>query len=551
MASSNIFISYAHPDDEPIPPGGLRWISNLHQALAVRLRQVLGTSPELWRDNLLNGNQYIWGTIEDELARGGLLVSVLTPSYVRSESCLRELNDYFRFSQQHGGVKIRDKSRIFKVVKFPFEEQKLPPELNQLLGYTFFRKNEKGQPRNLEPDLDPGDKRLFIDKLDDLVYDIQRLVDQIKQGDDAPPSRGVVYLAETPYDSEAKRDQLRRDLTDRGYTVLPDCRIPWDNPQFRDTVRSELARCQMSIHLIGASGGIVPEGDEQSITAVQAALAAEQSQARVFTRVVWMPDGIKPDKERYQQFIESLKTDRLPHSEILRGSLEELKAFVLERLEAKTPPVSPAITNLPRIYLVFEELDLKEVEPIRQFLFDQPGYFLLVIAVGDRPQQAHRYRLEFALRQRANNFARLIAVKRTYDSALRVDALVDLEGVAARNVGRRIVVAVIVRIVFAAFLEHQNVAEAACCQERGLGGRFGDHCIGGARRAVDQHVALAQERLAVELDFLRGNFNGRAHSLENALWRCQRLADGANAACVGDDDVRESAAAVDPEVPLR
>jgi hypothetical protein len=392
MASSNIFISYAHPDDEPIPPGGLRWISNLHQALAVRLRQVLGTSPELWRDNLLNGNQYFWETIEDELARGGLLVSVLTPSYVRSESCLRELNDYFRFSQQHGGVKIRDKSRIFKVVKFPFEEQKLPPELNQLLGYTFFRKNEKGQPRNLEPDLDPGDKRLFIDKLDDLVYDIQRLVDQIKQGDDAPPSRGVVYLAETPYDSEAKRDQLRRDLTDRGYTVLPDCRIPWDNPQFRDTVRSELARCQMSIHLIGASGGIVPEGDEQSITAVQAALAAEQSQARVFTRVVWMPDGIKPDKERYQQFIESLKTDRLPHSEILRGSLEELKAFVLERLEAKTPPVSPAITNLPRIYLVFEELDLKEVEPIRQFLFDQDYEVDVPLFQGSEEERSKTHR---------------------------------------------------------------------------------------------------------------------------------------------------------------
>lgn len=371
MASTNIFISYAHPDDKPIPPAGLCWISNFHEALKVRLPQVLGSSPDLWRDNLLNGSAYFWETIEDELAKGGLLVSVLTPSYVNSESCLRELNNYFRFSQQHGGVKIRDQSRIFKVIKFPFEEKKLPPEMNQLLGYNFFRKNDKGEPRDLDPDLDPENKRLFRDKLDDLVYDIRKLLDLIRHGANVPPSQGVVYLAETPYDCELKRDQLRRDLTDRGYTVLPGCKIHWDNPEFRDVVRRELGRCQMSIHLIGASGGIVPEAEEQSITGVQAALAAEQVQARSFTRIIWIPDGIKPDKERHKRLIKSLETDRLPHSEILKGSLEELKAFVLERLEAKPPPVSAAISTRPRIYLVCEELDLDQVEPIRKFLFDQ------------------------------------------------------------------------------------------------------------------------------------------------------------------------------------
>jgi hypothetical protein len=180
-----------------------------------------------------------------------------------------------------------------------------------------------------------------------------------------------------------------------------------------------------------------------------------------------------------------------------------------------------------------------------QFFFDQTGDVLLVIAVGDRPQQAHRHRLELALCQRANDRPRLPAVKRAHDIALRVDAFVDFEGIAARNVRRRIVVTIIVRIVFAALLENENVAEAARGQERGLGSRFGDNRIGRTRRAVDQHVALAEQRLAVEFDLLRSDFDGRAHAVENALGRRQRFADGAYAASIRNDDIGEGAAGID------
>jgi hypothetical protein len=180
-----------------------------------------------------------------------------------------------------------------------------------------------------------------------------------------------------------------------------------------------------------------------------------------------------------------------------------------------------------------------------QFLFDQPGDVLLVIAIGDRPQQAHRHRLELAFCERANDLARLVAVERAHDISLRIDAFVDFEGVAARDVGGRIVVAIIVRIVFAAILEHQNVAEAARGQERGLGGRFGDDRIGRTRRAVDQHVAFAEQRLAVELDLLRGDFDGRAHAIENALGRCQCFADGAYPAPIRDHNIGEGTAGID------
>ena len=103
-----------------------------------------------------------------------------------------------------------------------------------------------------------------------------------------------------------------------------------------------------------------------------------------------------------------------------------------------------------------------------QLLLDDARDRQFVGAVGDRPQQADRHRLELALLQRAHHLARLVLVERRDDVALRVDALGDLESVAARDVGRRIVVAVVVRVVLAALLEHQNVGEAVRGEERGL-----------------------------------------------------------------------------------
>jgi hypothetical protein len=55
---------------------------------------------------------------------------------------------------------------------------------------------------------------------------------------------------------------------------------------------------------------------------------------------------------------------------------------------------------------------------------------------------------------------------------------------------------------------------------------------------------FAKQRLAVEVDLLRGDFDGGAHALENAVGRRQRLADGANPAAIGNDNVGEGAAGI-------
>jgi hypothetical protein len=52
----DIFISYAHIDNghyADIPQG---WIDYLHERLNIRLAQLLGQPPRIWRDRKLAGN---------------------------------------------------------------------------------------------------------------------------------------------------------------------------------------------------------------------------------------------------------------------------------------------------------------------------------------------------------------------------------------------------------------------------------------------------------------------------------------------------------------
>ena len=56
---SDVFISYAHFDNEPMFEGQRGWVEVFHQALEVRLRQLLGEDPAVWRDLSLAGNDYL------------------------------------------------------------------------------------------------------------------------------------------------------------------------------------------------------------------------------------------------------------------------------------------------------------------------------------------------------------------------------------------------------------------------------------------------------------------------------------------------------------
>jgi hypothetical protein len=67
-------------------------------------------------------------------------------------------------------------------------------------------------------------------------------------------------------------------LQQRGYVVLPERSLPPYYPDFEQVVRENLEGCKLSIHLIGARYGMVPEGAERSLVVLQNELAIQHSQ---------------------------------------------------------------------------------------------------------------------------------------------------------------------------------------------------------------------------------------------------------------------------------
>src|SRR5436853_5491235 len=111
------FISYAHLDNVELVEGRKGWVANLHRALEVRVAMLLGKPPHIWRDPKLSGNDLFADTLIDRLKRVAILVSVVSPRYLKSEWTLRELNEFWRIAEEEGGVHVRNKARVFKVLK--------------------------------------------------------------------------------------------------------------------------------------------------------------------------------------------------------------------------------------------------------------------------------------------------------------------------------------------------------------------------------------------------------------------------------------------------
>src|SRR5215468_7637747 len=91
---TDAFISYAHLDNAELIEGRKGWVANLHRALEVRVGQLLGKEPHIWRDPKLSGNDFFADTLVERLKRAAALVPVLSPRYVRSEWTLRELSEF-------------------------------------------------------------------------------------------------------------------------------------------------------------------------------------------------------------------------------------------------------------------------------------------------------------------------------------------------------------------------------------------------------------------------------------------------------------------------
>lgn len=399
----DVFISYAHIDNQPLAEGLEGWVEALHERLRITLAQLAGEEVKVWRDRKLQGNDVFADTLVHEVAKAAVLVSVFSPRYVKSEWCLRELDIFSRRAAEGAGLRVGDKSRVFKVLKshVPLEEQ--PGPVRDMLGYSFYEYDaERGRAREFSHEVTPHRDPRYWAALNDLAWDIKQVLEALKSRGAGAAAAGAgdagkaVYLATTTADVSDEREQVRRELQQRGYQVLPDRELPLRLQEFEEQVRADLARAALSVHLVGESYGLIPEGEEErSVVCLQEQLAAERGASDpAFTRLVWMPAGLAPAGRRQREFAENLKSGLGSGAELLQTSVEDLKLRVLEKLNP-APKTAPAAAegDVKSVYLVCDDRDTEDVAPLEEFLFNE-GFEVIPTLPSEDTQQLAQYHRE-------------------------------------------------------------------------------------------------------------------------------------------------------------
>jgi Domain of unknown function (DUF4062)/TIR domain len=403
----DIFISYGHLDD--LSPFGEErgWVDLLHERLSVLVGQALGYEPQIWRDgHNLQGNDELGGAISEGVTRSLLLIPIISPRYVQSDWCNREIEAFHAGEVPATDAAPGFRSRVFKVVKTPLPKhlKKLEPaHIGSLIGYQFYAEDaSSGLLTEFSPD--PDDKNYWR-MLNRLVADITKTLIQLKHssgsddtfqddnlvfhdythmvamaGPSDPVSSRVVYLAETTSDLSEERELVRDELRQRGYGVLPERKLPLEEvKQTENTAREALSRCAVSVHLVGTRYGSTPEDDARSVVRIQEQLAAEQAtKSPSFLRLLWMPPGLGTDTapindQRQQSFVSELQNGLTAGAELLQTSVEDLKTRIVEKLNppAKTTTRGATRAKLKQVYLICENRDRSFIRPIKEYLFKQ------------------------------------------------------------------------------------------------------------------------------------------------------------------------------------
>jgi hypothetical protein len=170
--------------------------------------------------------------------------------------------------------------------------------------------------------------------------------------------------------------------------------LPTYYPDLERLVQDNLARCKLSIHMIGSHYGVIPEEAEKSLLALQYELAVTHCRERPeLSRLVWLPMGLQTQDARQQGLIQAIQED----SDWLQTGLEELKTVIQDRLTA--PPARLAdeatATEARRVYLICDDKDLEAIGPLYDNLFDGGYEVILPAFEGDEAdvRQVHQANL--------------------------------------------------------------------------------------------------------------------------------------------------------------
>jgi TIR domain len=379
----DIFVSYAHVDDDPLPGANEGWVSTLVRSLKTRLAQKLGRSDaySLWMDHELFGSEPVSSQILGKLHRAAMLVVVLSPGYVASAWCRRERDAFLRVVREHGS------GRVFVVERDMVDDTDRPAEFKDLKGFRFWVRDRAGKARILgtpRPNPDNPTDQEYYNQIDDLSQEITTVLRHLKANAcsglaevPAPaacrPFQPTVYLAQVTDDLEVERNNIKRYLDQTGARVLPETWSSQEPSAFRQAAERDLAHSELFVQLLSGTPGKKPVDLPQGYPKYQLELATVAGKPILQWRSPTL-DVAAVEDEAHRAVLEA--------ATVQAEGLEDFKQEIRRRLfERPQPPTQPRPNAF--VFVNMESADRPLAEEVCDILDRSGAEYALPIQSSD------------------------------------------------------------------------------------------------------------------------------------------------------------------------
>ena len=188
-----------------------------------------------------------------------------------------------------------------------------------------------------------GEFRLFRNNNDlvsnswEKITDVAVELNERQINTDKVEEKKYVYLSQDDVSHNVDRENIKRDLSDLGFEVLPDKTFSNDFKESTVQIEEALSKSILVIHIIPPIYNIHFPDHHLSLSEHQCNVSVNYLKAKVgeAIRIIWISSAYDITDEENQVFIEKIQRDneQTEGTTILKSSIEELKKFYRQQLE--------------------------------------------------------------------------------------------------------------------------------------------------------------------------------------------------------------------------
>lgn len=358
--TNDIFVSYGHrPAEETLTDEGRGWTQIVVKHLEAFINDRLGLkrpSPgiKIWVDPELKGNEPLTGQLKSRVQQSALLLVFMSDYYLKSTWCGDEAEWFLEAVKD----KPQHKSRVFIVRTGPSDESKwhkafLDERDVPLKGYKFYQEPGYGQtPEPLGWPIPDLKDKSYTKALSSLADQLCRELEDIKKLSiisiiDKSEPKHKSFLAYTTEDLDHKREEIKRRLEEKGFSVLPEGDFNGVS-QLDEVLKTQLRECTSFVQILSSTPGRLGYVKRQYEAARDAKLQIFQWwHPQLSLKSIW--------DTNYRAFMEAMSKVEAP-------DLDAFVEYVLKETDRHKPETDRIRLKKPGLFVNAEKSDYDFVD---------------------------------------------------------------------------------------------------------------------------------------------------------------------------------------------